>query len=99
MRSDLALQTVIREFVQEVVPLSPEFLVALSDFQALFLPVIRPSLFPRERSLFTLEAFALVLKLKRSDCSPVRVVGVLENPNINPILRDCGLTLGTDGRP
>ena len=70
--------------MEEVPTLSFQVGVAFGHDPALFLPIRRPVLFPREVTLCAFQPLAFVGQVERFNGGSVRVVGVLENPNVDP---------------
>jgi len=69
--------------MEEVAALVLQLAMAFGHNSALFLPIRRPVLFPREVALGAFQPLALVGQVERFDGGSVRVVGVLENPYVD----------------
>jgi hypothetical protein len=69
--------------VKEVAALVLQLGVAFCHDPTLFLPIVRPVLFPREVVLCAFQTFAFVGQVEGFDGGSVGVVGVLENPHVD----------------
>jgi len=69
--------------VEEVTTFVLQLGVTLGHDAALFLPICRPVLLPREVALAAFQAFAFVAEVERFNGGSIGVVGVLENPYVD----------------